>query len=128
MTYLEMTVTSSGLRMYHLECDTSALSDLSANRTELASPPQSYQVECVSTQSPARSVNGTEPACSTPFSGNNVLPHASFLCRLLADKVPTITYPSKPQSRNGSRVLTSAENMAHMDEKERKGRRKQRKS
>lgn len=67
------------------------------------------------------SIDGTGPSSSTTNSSDNILPHASFLSRLLADKVLRVKYPPKlPHPRGESRVLTSVENISHMKEKERK--------
>ena len=56
---------------------------------------------------------------STPLCGNKTLPRSSFLSKLLADKMPSITYPPK-RPMGESRVLTSAENLSNIREKERK--------
>ena len=64
------------------------------------------------------SVEVTEPASSTPVSDRNVLPHASFSSRLLVEKQKYP--PNLPPSKGESRVLTSAEYVNSIKEKERK--------
>ena len=45
--------------------------------------------------------------------------HTGSLSRVLVDRAPSIKYP-EPRSKGGARVLTSAENIEHLNEKKRK--------
>lgn len=59
---------------------------------------------------------------SSLLCSNNTLPQSSFLSKLLADKMPSITYPPK-NPMGESRALTSGKNLSKIREKEReKGR------
>ncbi|CAI8012615.1 hypothetical protein GBAR_LOCUS8090 [Geodia barretti] len=88
----------SWLRMYHPE--------VRANQDD----------ECT----PEPSLSDSLPKTSTPVSGN-IMPRSSFLSRVLADQAPSIKYPDKvPGSKGGARVLTSSENLEHLNQKERK--------
>ena len=106
------------LRMYHPEGLSSASPDLSISSIvdDLPSRVESSSMQ----QFSSLSANPlAEPASSIPIEENNVLPHTSFLSRLLADRLPSIKYPTKPP-QSSSRVLTSGENLAMMHKKEAK--------
>ena len=90
----------SWLRMYHPE--------VRANQNE--------DVTHSCTSEP--SFSDTQPNTSTPISAN-LMPRSSLLSRVLVDRAPSIKYP-EPRSKGGARVLTSAENIEHLNEKERK--------
>ena len=63
----------------------------------------------------------TNPSSSTAVSHSNVLPHVSFLSRLLTENATTTKSSSNlPHSKSGSRVLTSEENIRNLKERERK--------
>ena len=90
----------SWLRMYHPE--------VRANQNE--------DVTHSCTSEP--SFSDTQPNTSTPISAN-LMPRSSLFSRALVDRAPSIKYP-EPRSKGGARVLTSAENIEHLNEKERK--------
>ena len=93
--------------MYHPEGEdtlNSALPDVSSSSCEPGSLNLSVEI--------------TEPASSTPVSDRNVLPHASFLSRLIVEKQKYP--PNLPPSKGESRVLTSVEYVNSIKEKERK--------
>lgn len=64
-------------------------------------------------------VSAEQPASSTLSSSVSFLPRLSQLSRLLADRAPTVKTTQK-RLMGGSRVLTSAENLSSLREKERK--------
>ena len=62
------------------------------------------------------------PKTSTPVSGN-LLSYTSFLSKVLAGQAPAVKYPARvegPSSSRGARVLTNADNLERLQEKERK--------
>ena len=83
-----------------------------------------YHPECIQSDSSLggsqcstsdSSVHGAELTTTTPI-GKNISPHSSLLSRVVVDWAPIMKYPAKaPESRNGSRVLTS-----YLNEKKRK--------
>ena len=79
---------------------------------------QGEDVNYLSTSEP--SLTDACPTTSTPVSCN-LLPHSSFLSKVLADQAPPIKYPDKPPNpSSGARVLTSSENLERLTEKERR--------
>ena len=65
--------------------------------------------------------NSDTPVSSTPNHTCRAPPPTSFLSHLLSERNPTVKYPQKAEkARSGSRVLTSAENLSLMREKEKR--------
>ena len=117
--YLGMMFMRNGYKCHpeHQSPQFSVYSDTSDERNEPISIAE-RQSQLESSVPSGLSVDRTEPASSTPISHTNILPRS-----LLQDRVPTVKYPSKlPQAKSSSRPLTSAENISHLNEKEKKKR------